>query len=110
MKKLNMTYAIKWYNNIMATIGYEHNTIGTDESENTENWNLRDMVAEMDYALSTYYEDGHCNAEMRNSEYPEERQYWRNETARIKRFIAKYVPYIGGMKCTVCHCSNYDGC
>lgn len=108
MKKLNMGAAVRRYNMIMETIGYEHNTIGTCFSENTEGWNIRDMVAEADYTLSTYYECGHCNEEMRHSYEPEERAMWRSETGKLKRFIAAYLPFIEGVECKVGHCSNYD--
>lgn len=42
------------------------------------------MVAECDYALSCYYEDGHCNAEMRLSKDIEERKMWKTETGKLK--------------------------
>lgn len=103
-----MTSAVKKYNDIMETIGYEHNTIGTDWSENTDKWNLRDMVAECDYTLSTYYEWGHCNAEMKDSDDPYERKMWRSETARLKRFIDRWKPFVADMKCSENHCSNFD--
>lgn len=45
MKNLNIKAAIKRYNGIMETIGYEHNTTDTRFFENTEGWNIRDMVA-----------------------------------------------------------------
>ena len=108
IKELNMKRAIKRYNDIMNTIGYEHNTIGTDYSEGTENWNIRDMVAEADYTLSTYYEDGHANCDMRYSEEPDERKYWRSETGRLKRFIDAYKPFIWDVDCAEGHCSQYD--
>lgn len=107
-KKLNMATAIKRYNDIMMNIGYEHNTIGTVYSEDTDNWNLRDMVAECDYTLSCYYEDGHCNAEMRYSDDPEERRMWKSETGRLQRFIKAYEPFIGDMVVAMGHCSSYD--
>ena len=100
--------ATKRYNDIMETIGYEHNTIGTKFSEDTEGWNIRDMVAECDYTLDTYYEEGHANGDMRYSEDPEERKMWRSETGRLSRFIEKYKPYIRGVKCVEGHCSCYD--
>lgn len=106
--KLNLKRATERYNNIMMTIGYEHNTIGTVFSEDTAEWNLRDMVAEADYTLSTYYENGHCNGDMRYSEYEDERKMWRSETGKLKRFIDAYTPFIDGMKCTVGHCSQFD--
>lgn len=39
MKNVNLESAIKKYNSIMVNIGYEHNTIGTKFSEDTEKWN-----------------------------------------------------------------------
>ena len=98
------TQARKKYNDIMDGLCYEHNTIGTDLSEGTANWNLRDMVAECDYTLSTYYEWGHCNEELRY----EDRPRWESETNKLKRFIAHWSPYISGMKCSAGHCSKYD--
>lgn len=38
---------------IMFAIGYEHNTINTHYSEDTNAWNLRDMVAEVAYVLDS---------------------------------------------------------
>ena len=107
MKTLNMKRAIERYNDIMMAVCYEHNTIGTCFSENTENWNLRDMVAECDYTLSTYYECGHANEEMRRGD-EDERKYWRSETGRLKRFIKAYEPFIKDMTCYQGHCSQYD--
>lgn len=107
-KRLNMIVATKRYNDIMMDIGYEHNTIGTEYSEDTDGWNLRDMVAECDYTLSCYYEDGHCNAEMRYSTDPEERRMWKSETGRLRRFIKAYEPFIGDMVVATGHCSSYD--
>ena len=108
MKKFNMAEAIKWYNRIMNSIGYEHKTIGEPLSEDTENWNLRDMVAEADYILSCYFENGHILGDMRYGD-EDERRIWRNETARLKRFIEVYSKYIEGMTCTEGHCSGkYD--
>lgn len=104
MKKVNMTTAVKKYNDIMEMLCYEHNTIGTRLSEHTENWNLRDMVAECDYTLSTYYECGHCNCELKE-EAPAE---WRKEVGYLKRFIKRYESFIDGMTCASGHCSVYD--
>ena len=88
----------------METIGYEHSTIGTEWSEGTENWNLRDMVAEADYYLSTYYENGHGNNDLKY----EDRKRWISETGKLKRFIAHWEPYIKDMKGETRHCSKYD--
>lgn len=107
MKKVNMESAIKRYNSIMICIGYEHVTIGTDYSENTNGWNLRDMVSECDYTLSTYYQDGHCNGDMRYGN-EENKKLWRSETGKLRRFINTYSPFISDMKCVSGHCSKYD--
>lgn len=107
MKNLNIEKAIQRYNDIMESIGYEHNTIGTRFSEDTENWNIRDMVAECDYALSTYYEEGHANEELRHLG-DEDKKMWLSETGRLKRFIKTYEPFIDDVICEVNHCSNYD--
>lgn len=108
MRQLNLYSATRRYNSIMEKIGYEHNTIGEGWSDKTENWNLRDMVAECDYILGTYYEEGHCNADMRESFDEKERKMWRSEVGRLQRFIAAYEPYIKDMVCTHNHCSSYD--
>ena len=108
MDEKELKKATRRYNNIMAAIGYEHNTIGTNLSEDTETWNLRDMVAEADYTLSTYYEEGHCNNDMRYSDDSEEKKMWRRETGRLKRFIEAYEPYIHDMECSEGHSSQYD--
>ena len=88
MKKLNMESALKRYNELMYTLGREHNTIGLSLSENTSEWNLRDMVAECDYELSTYYEVGHCNEEMRHMN-EEDRKIWRSDVGKLTRFIKR---------------------
>ena len=107
MKKLNIKKAVERYNGIMGDIGYEYSQIGTRFSENTDLWNLRDMVAECDYILSTYYECGHCNEDMRHGdEY--EKKMWRSGTGKLKRFIKAYEPFIGDIECFQGHCSKYD--
>lgn len=100
--------AIKRYNDIMIILGYDFSTIGTAYSENTEGWNIRDMVAECDYFLGTYYEEGYVNCDMRYSYNLEERKMWRSETGKLSRFIEAYKPYIQGVKCFVKHCSRFD--
>ena len=107
MKKLNMESAIKRYNGIMMDCGYEHRTIGTNFSEDTENWNLRDMVAEADYLLSCYFESGHCRYEDRLLS-KEDYKIWRSESGMLKRFIKAYEPFVQDMVCFEGHCSRFD--
>lgn len=116
MAELDMKKAIKSYNDIMFHISREHNTIGTSYSEETENWNLRDMVSEMAYTLEMYestsciyWEEAHDPYQPRRSDgrgkfYVE----WINDKARMKRFIKKYESFIDGIECATGHCSNYD--
>lgn len=108
MKNLNMESALKRYNNLMYSLGYEHSSIKCTLSENTNEWNLRDMVAECDFILSTYYEVGHCNEEMRHSYNDDERKMWRSDVGKLSRFIKAYEPFIEGMICAEGHCSKYD--
>ena len=132
MKNIEIEKAIEKYNDMMFERGYEHNSIGTRLSENTENWNLRDMVSECQYVLDTCYEEGHVNSEGRYPEYweitpddvlnksrydrlvrrnNEERKLhkaWLSRTRRLRNFIKAYEPYIKNMKCTMGHCSSYD--
>lgn len=103
-----MKSAVKKYNDIMEILGYEYSTIGTPLSEDTENWNLRDMVAECDYILLTYYKDGHSNNEMRYSDDMDDRKMWRSHVGMLSRFIKHWWKYACDMKCTEGHCSKYD--
>ena len=107
--------AISWktqYNNLMMNIGHEHNTLGTEFSEDTEDWNLRDAVSETAYLLelwqetdSIYYLDAHSELQPQRQWY----RRWYGEIARMKRFINKYKTEALTMHCTVNHSSDYDG-
>ena len=112
--------AKKRYNSMMSDFGLEYLTIGTNLSEDTENWNVRDMVSECQYQLDVHYEDGNANAEGR---YIEEymdmysvsfdeaetvHKGWLSETRRLRNFIKKYSEYCEGMNCVSGHCSKWD--
>lgn len=107
MKTFNLEKATKRYNNIMGSICREYLTIGTQFSENTDNWTIRDMVAECDYQLSCYYEGGNSNADLRYGD-AEERKAWRSETGKLIRFINAYAPFIKGVPEITRHNSQYD--
>lgn len=104
LKQLNIKRIINTYNKIMMDIGKEYNTIATKYSEGTECWNLRDLVAECDYVLSLYYEEGTVFSEIKDIDY----KLWKSETDRLKRFIKNYSKYIDFLECNVRHCSIYD--
>ena len=93
MKKLDMNKAINRYNNILMDCAWEHKTIGTRFSEDTENWTLADMVAECEYLLSCYYESGHTRYEDR-LDSKEDYATWLSETGKLKRFINAYKQFV----------------
>lgn len=108
MKELNIEKVTKRYNSMMFALCLEHVTIGTNYSEDTEGWNLRDMVSEAQYWLDIYNDDGTASGDMRYSDDPEDRKAWRSESGKLKRFINAYKAYIGDMVCVAGHCSEYD--
>lgn len=107
MKTLNMEKAITRYNRIMMNLCWEHKTINTNYSEDTEGWNIRDLVAEADFLLSCYYEEGNVRCDDR-LDSKEAYDLWISETGKLKRFINAYLPFINGIKCVRGHCSKYD--
>ena len=110
-----MANPITTYNNIMWDICREYNTIGTSMTEDAEarnNWNLRDLVSEMQYTLDiyndpdcVYYEEAH---DVDASYHKDAMKEWRSVTARMKRFIDKYKAEAMKMECTEAHCSRFD--
>lgn len=102
----------KRYNDIMLNLAREHLCIGKEydmydaqsERDKVNNWNLRDMVAECDYHLSTYYEDGHVNYDLK----AEDPATWKYETKLLRSFINDYKNKINDLVCFEGHCSNYD--
>ena len=114
-KTIQIKAAIKCYNNIMFDIGREEGTIGTNYSQNTSNWNLRDMISEMQYLLDLWndpdcmaYQDAHDESQPIRNGRKEWLYNWQKEKARMKRFIDTYKPFIGDTICSISHCSIYD--
>lgn len=107
MKHLNIEKAIERYNNIC----FNHIAEEASTYENS-NWNLRDIVAEADYWLSTFYDEGHEHYMMIDANYADEesRKEWRAATGKLKRFIAAYEPFIADMVCNENHGSRFDNC
>lgn len=106
----------KKYNEIMFSINREYLTIGTDKSQNTENWNLRDMVSEMKYTLDIYadpqgmyWEEAHDPSQPKRSNGVGQWYYeWMQTMRKMERFIDNYARHIGYMECHEPHNSNYD--
>lgn len=104
MDKLNLEKAIKRYNNLMFLLHHEEYTIGTEYSEHTDGFTIRDMVDKCESVLSEYYEAGHMNHDLKEENY----KAWVSETGKLKRFIDAHKPFIEGVKCVSGHCSRYD--
>ena len=106
-----MAKGLKSYNKLMFHLAMEYDTIGTIYTENPEmrnNWNLRDMVSEVQYILDFYNEPDTVFSEMAESDDPEDRKRWRDDCSRMKRFIARYKDEALTMECTSGHCSKFD--
>ncbi len=55
-----MEKIIKRFNNLMYSLGREYVTIGTSDTStniNNKNWNLRDLVSEVQYWLDFWQSD-----------------------------------------------------
>lgn len=112
--------AKKRYNSMMNDFGLEFLTIGDRLSENTEKWNLRDMVSECQYQLDVCYEDGNANSDGRSiidymdmygvdqEEAEAVHKDWLSKTMRLRNFIRKYEVESRKIGCTEGHCSKFD--
>ena len=95
------------YNKMMNSLGLEHLTIGEELSEETENWNIRDMVSEAQYQLDLYY-DPETASGMMLYEDEECKKGWRSETGQLSRYINAWEEVAMTMECETEHCSKYD--
>lgn len=101
--KSDFEKAVKKYDELISEFYCEDATVEDDE-EKRKNWCLRDLVAEMDYCLSRFYEEGNSNFEARLDGYDE----WLSATRKMKRFIQRWLPKCPDMKPYKRHCSYYD--
>ncbi len=92
---------VKSYNELVTDLGYEDSTIGPGKNEN---WNLRDMVSEVEYIRSLYYTKGH----ERNRLKTEDPVIFNRHTYRLRYFIRTYKPEISDLVVTQEHNSKYD--
>lgn len=74
------------YNKLMFSLALEYRTIGTEYSEDTENFTIQDMANECKYWHDTYYEEGHLNNALKD----EDRNMWKSQKDRLWRFWNKY--------------------
>lgn len=120
MKALNFETAKKQYNALMNDLGLEFLTIGTSFSEDTDGWNIRDMVSECQYQLDVCYEDNNANSEgryiselmdmycMSEEDAMDVHKDWLNKTRKLRNFIRKYQNIAMQEECTAGHCSKWD--
>lgn len=98
--KSDFDKAVKKYDELISEFYYEEDTV----KETHKNWNLRDLVSEMDYCLSRYYKEGNANFDARKDNYKE----WLSDVKKMKRFIKRWLPKCNNMKPYEGHCSKYD--
>lgn len=106
-----MQKGLKAYNKLMFHLAMEYDTIGTVYSERPDdrnNWNLRDMVSEAQYILDIYLDSNCIYYECAHNGDKEEYNQWKNDVARIRRFIARYKDEALTMQCYEGHCSKFD--
>lgn len=103
-----MANTITTYNNIMTAVAREYNTIGTQYSEGTEGWNVRDMVAEVQHVLDVFldpdsgeYEDAHDTPVIAG--YRPWYEQYKNLVRRMRRFIEAHKDEAMTMECATEH-------
>jgi hypothetical protein len=98
---LYFKYTRTKYNQMMIELNHESGVIGNGQNEN---WNLRDMISEVEYLRSLYYTKGH----ERNKLKVENPKLFNNQTNRLRNYLRKYRDHIGDMVVTTKHNSKYD--
>lgn len=98
---LYFKYTLNKYNAMMKELDHESGVI---ESGKNENWNLRDMVSEVEYLRSTYYDKDHDNSKLKEIDIKE----FNRRTQRLRHFIRTYRDHIGELVAYTRHNSKYD--
>lgn len=101
---LDFNQLVRGYNQLMIDLGYQDKTIGLEFSGDTASWNVRDIVSEIEYVRSTFYDKDHVNAKLRD----EDSRRFNNVTGRLRYFIRTYKPFIEDITATTKHNSKYD--
>lgn len=94
-------FIINRYNNMMMDLGRAESVI--DETKDTINWTLRDMLAEVEYVRSTYYDKDHPNSKLRLQDLKE----FNRRTSRLRHFIRTYKDQVNGLELYTNHNSKY---
>lgn len=98
---LYFKYILNKYNKMMIELNHE---TGVINSEQNKDWNLRDMVSEVEYLRSTYYDKNHENSKLREENLKE----FNKRTNRLRYFIRTYKDHIDDLVVTEKHNSKYD--
>ena len=64
--------------------------ISSDDGKAIEDYTMQQVLSEAYYVLSCFYEDGHVNNDLLNSDIKDERQQALKEIKVLKSFIKKY--------------------
>lgn len=94
-------YSLTKYNDMMIALNHEAGVIRPGQNEN---WNLRDMVSEVEYLRSMYYDKNHPRYQLRKTDPV----IFNNHTCRLRNFLRKHSDDIDGLEVTVKHNSKYD--
>ncbi len=94
-------FILNRYNEMMKDLDHESGVIGNGKNEN---WNLRDMISEVEYLRSLYYTKGH----ERNKLKTEDPLLFNRYTSRLRQFIRTYRDNVGDLVVTEKHNSKYD--
>lgn len=94
-------YSLNRYNDMMIELDHESGVINKDQ--NTD-WNLRDMVSEVEYLRSLYYTKGHDRHKLK----VEDPVVFNRHTSRLRLFLRTYRDHIDDLVVTTTHNSKYD--
>ena len=98
---LHFKYVLTKYNEMMLELDHTQGIIGNGLNEN---WNLRDMISEVEYLRSLYYTKGHERNILKLDNPP----LFNRQTNRLRHFIRTYRDRIDNLTVTVKHNSKYD--
>lgn len=94
-------YLLTKYNDMMIALNHEAGVIRPGQNEN---WNLRDMVSEVEYLRSMYYDKNNPRRQLRETDP----LLFNRHIARLMTFVRTHKNEIDGLEVTVKHNSKYD--
>ena len=94
-------FKLNKYNAMMKELDHE---VGIVTDTVNANWNLRDMVSEVEYLRSLYYTPGNERYKLK----VEDLILFNRHTSRLRHFLRENRDYIDDLIVTVKHNSKYD--